>query len=368
MHKKLFLFFLFLIFSTLFSYPETIKLKNGKTIEAKIIEKTDTAVKLDINGASVAYFLDEIESITGKSLSSHEEQAGSGPKAPRDIFKSVSPAIVSIFLRTPKREQLLGTGFVIDSQGIFITELHVFSATTNNSVLRLKDGYELPLISTKNVIIKLKDGGTYPIGEKFVVDVKRDIFIAEIKAKNLACLSFGDAQATQVGDTVYVIGNPLGLEYSFSNGMLSGTREIDKDYDKIKLLQFTAPIAPGSSGGPLLNTQGQVIGIVSLTAMPETGGQNLNFALAIDEIYNHLGRLYLLLGQEAQSLNYFNKIIQLRPERAWQYYADLALTYKEDLGQFPKAKENLKKAIDLLKAQGKYQDAQEAETLLKEIP
>ena len=80
------------------------------------------------------------------------------------------------------------------------------------------------------------------------------------------------ANRVAVGDEVYAIGNPQGLEGTFSQGIVSSIRQIGSD----TLFQITAPISPGSSGGPVLNAQGKVIGIAVATF---SGGQNLNFAI-----------------------------------------------------------------------------------------
>ena len=82
----------------------------------------------------------------------------------------------------------------------------------------------------------------------------------------------GSSDAVQVGEAVYAVGNPQGLEGTFSQGILSSIREVGTD----KLLQITAPISPGSSGGPVLNSKGEVIGVSVATFK---GGQNLNFAI-----------------------------------------------------------------------------------------
>ena len=85
-------------------------------------------------------------------------------------------------------------------------------------------------------------------------------------------LTLGNSDSVQVGDSIYVVGNPQGLEGTFSQGIVSSIREVGSD----KLLQITAPISPGSSGGPVLNEKGEVIGVSVATF---TGGQNLNFAI-----------------------------------------------------------------------------------------
>jgi len=77
-----------------------------------------------------------------------------------------------------------------------------------------------------------------------------------------------------VGDEVFVVGNPYGLEGTLSQGIMSGLRSVGPD----SLLQITAPISPGSSGGQVLNSQGEVIGVAVATL---TDGQNLNFAIPV---------------------------------------------------------------------------------------
>ena len=85
-------------------------------------------------------------------------------------------------------------------------------------------------------------------------------------------LPLGNSSDVKIGETVYVAGNPKGLEGTFSNGIISSRRD---PYTKERL-QMTAPISPGSSGGPVLNSKGEVIGVSFMTLV---GGQNLNFAI-----------------------------------------------------------------------------------------
>src|SRR5208283_2501856 len=89
------------------------------------------------------------------------------------------------------------------------------------------------------------------------VDRARDIAFLKIKAVNLPYLKLGRSASVQVGNKLFAIGNPFGLENTLSEGLLSGIRQVD-----YKLFQLSAPVSPGSSGGPVLTTQGEVIGIV----------------------------------------------------------------------------------------------------------
>lgn len=104
------------------------------------------------------------------------------------------------------------------------------------------------------------------------VDPDRDLVILRIAASGAPALALGRSDAVQVGDSVFAVGNPQGLEGTFSQGIVSSIRDVGAD----KLLQITAPISPGSSGGPVLNNRAEVIGVSVATFR---GGQNLNFAI-----------------------------------------------------------------------------------------
>ena len=104
------------------------------------------------------------------------------------------------------------------------------------------------------------------------VDPERDLVVLKIAVADSPVLPLGDSDAVKVGEAVYAVGNPQGLEGTFSQGVVSSIREVGTD----KLLQITAPISPGSSGGPVLNSKGEVVGVSVATFR---GGQNLNFAI-----------------------------------------------------------------------------------------
>ena len=115
------------------------------------------------------------------------------------------------------------------------------------------------------------------------VDSERDLVVLKISGAHARALALGNSESVQVGETVYAVGNPQGLEGTFSQGIVSSIREVGTD----KLLQITAPISPGSSGGPVLNGKGEVIGVSVATFR---GGQNLNFAIPSIYLNNLLGR------------------------------------------------------------------------------
>ena len=104
------------------------------------------------------------------------------------------------------------------------------------------------------------------------IDEKRDLIILKVPAFGTPAISLGNSDFAQVGETVYAVGNPRGLEGTFSQGIISSIRPVGSD----KLIQITAPLSPGSSGGPVLNRKGEVIGVSVFTIR---NGQNLNFAI-----------------------------------------------------------------------------------------
>lgn len=96
-----------------------------------------------------------------------------------------------------------------------------------------------------------------------------------------------------VGDEVYAVGNPLGLEGTFSRGIVSGIRQIGSE----TLFQITAPISPGSSGGPILDTRGKVIGVAMATFK---GGQSLNFAIPVAYLKSLLSIMHRVTSLSAR--------------------------------------------------------------------
>ena len=123
----------------------------------------------------------------------------------------------------------------------------------------------------------------YDIEGITAVDSERDLVVLKISAARPRTLSLGNSDGVQVGESVYAVGNPQGLEGTFSQGIVSSIREVGTD----KLLQITAPISPGSSGGPVLNGKGEVIGVSVATFR---GGQNLNSAIPSNYLKALLGK------------------------------------------------------------------------------
>jgi S1-C subfamily serine protease len=170
---------------------------------------------------------------------------------------------VIIFTYDDKGEFLqLGSGFFISQNGDVITNYHVLQGASSAE-------------------IKTSDGKTYPITYIVAVDESNDLIrlSVNIPSQDVYPLSLSKT-IPEVGERIIVYGSPLGLENTVSDGIVSAIRDIP-DFGRI--IQITAPISPGSSGSPVLNMQGEVIGIATLQMVE---GQNLNFAIPSEKIAN----------------------------------------------------------------------------------
>lgn len=162
-----------------------------------------------------------------------------------------------------------GSGFVITADGYIVTNYHVIEYS-------VKRGYET------NVMFY--DGSTYD-AKIIGYDEENDLAVIKIDAEDLNYVSVGKSSEMVVGETVYTVGNPLGeLAYTMTSGIVSALdRLISTDENtSINMFQIDAAVNSGNSGGPVYNSRGQVIGVVS-AKYSSTGVEGLGFAIPIDE-------------------------------------------------------------------------------------
>lgn len=169
------------------------------------------------------------------------------------------------------RKENVGTGVIVDERGYLITNRHVVVAADLITV-RLSDGTELT-------------------AQVFAEDARHDLAILRIEhSKKLQALALGPASDLMQGETVIAVGHPYGYTNSVSTGIISAVgREVSMPTGELlsNLIQITAPINPGNSGGPLLNINGELIGIN--VALRE-GAQGISFALNADAVQQTLSR------------------------------------------------------------------------------
>jgi len=176
---------------------------------------------------------------------------------PHQVYEKASSAVVVLQV-----DDAMGSGFLVSSDGKLVTNFHVVA-------------------HTKNATVRLENGDAYDDVQILDIDKRKDIAILRIKAVDLPFLKLGkSADEEDIGSTVYTISNPAGYhiyQNTLSQGLISSVRTLDGFH----VVQITAPISHGSSGGPLFNAKGEVIGITSST---DDKGQNLNFAIPADYV------------------------------------------------------------------------------------
>lgn len=182
-----------------------------------------------------------------------------------DIYKKVIPSVVSISAANGASTST-GTGIIMSSDGYIITNYHVVS-------------------SAQQIVVLLTDGQEYTACQ-VGGDETSDIMVLKIDATNLTPAEFGDSDAAEVGDSVVAIGDPLGIELrgTMTDGIICGIkRDVSVGDRTMTLMQTNAALNSGNSGGPLVNMEGQVIGIntIKLSSSGYTTVEGLGFAIPI---------------------------------------------------------------------------------------
>ena len=249
---------------------DVITLNSGAVIQGTILKRNDQTLWLDVGPTVISFGLDDIKSI--------ELAAGNGPVeveadsifhtgrdlpelSPKEQAKRVGPAVVKV--ATPSG---LGSGVLINADGYAITNAHVIQGETNLRVtvwLPLPDGTlkrtvieDVEIVAVNNHI----DLALLAISDSELVD---RLVYARLEAE----------ESIEVGQIVFAIGNPLGLERTMSQGVISTTQ---RSFDGLSYIQTDTAVNPGNSGGPLFNTRGEVVGITNMGIL---FGEGLNFAI-----------------------------------------------------------------------------------------
>ena len=271
---------------------DTIQLKDKAAITGKVLTEKPDQIVVDVGYTVLVIPRNQVVKIlksdatapATKSPRGQKAAVASGPAEPAEpkfgfywaqskpapvrsvleLVNQIGEAVVQV--RTPGG---LGSGFFLNEDGFLITNFHVIEGESQISVevYHQKDG-QLDRKTYKQVrIIALNKFG--------------DLALLKVEEKDAPRFKFvplGNADGLSVGETVFAIGSPLGLERTVTEGILSTkTREVGG----VLYLQTTAQINPGNSGGPLLNLSGEVIGV---TNMKVTAGEGLGFAIPVESV------------------------------------------------------------------------------------
>ncbi len=241
-----------------------------------------------------------------------------------------------------------GSGFFVNAQGHVVSNRHVFQGAGRAEVK--------------------SPGGTFKVKKILAEDADNDLILVSLETARSGFypLQFADSNV-QVGEKIVVIGNPLGLDATVSDGIVSARRKLDPFG---KVIQVTSPISPGSSGSPVLNMRGEVIGVATFQIH---GGQNLNFAVPVEKVRQLVptresekdvedlsftdsgilasaedplarGIIYYNGGEYGNAIAELQTAIEDDPTNA-EIYFYLGMCYKEK--QFTDAVDVFKRAVDL---------------------
>ncbi len=193
------------------------------------------------------------------------EHAGSAERrSPRqktvaDIAEAVKPSLVKVIQAGRQGVGGMGSGFVVSEDGLIATNRHVIG-------------------EARRITVETSDGKVEEVTEVVATDVHLDLAILRIARKDLKPLPLGDSDQLRQGDRIVAMGNPEGLAYSVVEGVIS---EPQRKIEGVSMIQVALPIERGNSGGPLLDRQGRVLGLLTLKSART---DNLGFAMPVNEL------------------------------------------------------------------------------------
>lgn len=158
------------------------------------------------------------------------------------LVEKIRPSVVIVRFRgRNNRESGLGSGFIVTSDGLIATNRHVLG-------------------DARPIEVELSDGRVFPVTEVHATDRDMDLALVRITAKDLPELPLGDSDQLKQGQPIIAMGNPNGLELSVVAGLIAGVRDIEGQ----SMIQLHVPIEQGNSGGPVVDLQGRVLGLMTL--------------------------------------------------------------------------------------------------------
>jgi putative serine protease PepD len=205
-------------------------------------------------GAAIAHeFLDNPSSPVGSQTTASARTISANLDA-RQVYDASKNAVTYIVADTPEG-QATGSGFVVSKDGLILTNDHVVEGASQ-------------------VQVKIGTSDSAQPATVVGADPSRDLALLKVDASNLPTLSLGDSSSVSVGDPTYAIGNPFGLDHTLTTGIVSALQRSLQAPDGAKIsgaIQTDAALNPGNSGGPLIDADGQVIGVNSQI---QTGSSN----------------------------------------------------------------------------------------------
>jgi regulator of sirC expression with transglutaminase-like and TPR domain len=182
----------------------------------------------------------------------------SPPDEVTKLVERIRPSLVKVLLGGREGMDGLGSGFVMREDGLIATNKHVIG-------------------EARRIQIETSDGEKHDVIEVFASDVHLDLAIVRIAKKGLKPLELGDSSQVKQGQRMVAMGNPQGLDFSVVEGVVSAVREVNEN----EMIQVAMPIERGNSGGPLLDMNGRVLGLLTMKSMRT---DNLGFAMPVNQL------------------------------------------------------------------------------------
>ncbi len=251
------------------AFGDVVSLKSGSKVDGAVLKRTDKRIWIDIGPEVLAFDMEDVAGVetAAAPVAARAEQvdlyhtASDLPTlSPKEHARILGPAVVKV--STPGG---LGSGVIIDKEGHAITNAHVVQGEQK---LKATVWFPQPDGTLQRVEIDKV--------ELVAVNNHLDLALLKIPHPEGKDFTFAPVQREEkleIGQPVFAIGNPLGLERTLTQGVISTTQ---RSFDGLTYIQTDTPINPGNSGGPLFNTRGEVIGI---TNMGIRGGEALGFAI-----------------------------------------------------------------------------------------
>ncbi|MCP4836294.1 MAG: trypsin-like serine protease [Phycisphaera sp.] len=252
-----------------FGELDQILLKEGGEVRGEIVKRDDRGVWIDVGPTVVRFDIDQVDEIIESdgggevavdSRTLYSVAVDPVERSPKEHARLIGPAVIKV--STPGG---LGSGVVISPNGHAITNAHVVQKETAlratvwlpqpDGTLRRTDIDDVELIAVNNHLDLALVRIEHPTGGEFDFAPVQDF------------------EKLEIGQPVFAIGNPLGLERTLTQGVVSTTQ---RNFNGLTYIQTDTPINPGNSGGPLFNTRGEVIGITNMGIL---GGEALGFAI-----------------------------------------------------------------------------------------
>ena len=264
-----------------FCLADTVVLRQGQNLTGEIVVEKDDCLYLDIGIDVLKIPMDDIlEYEYSPSLELHRRDANQvaaaqtgeklyfvssrGKTSIEECVKAVSPAVVKV--STPAGA---GSGFFINEDGFLITNYHVIEKETKIEVAvfkKTKDGFE------KVKFKKVKIDAINPFIDMALLKVE------DLGDEKVGYVTLGNIDDVSVGESVFAVGNPLGLERTVTDGLISTK---NRAFQGLIYIQTNADINPGNSGGPLFNLAGEVVGVTNMGYIFFGG---LGFAIPVDYV------------------------------------------------------------------------------------